>query len=563
MGSRVLKNVCLVVVLVFAAGCDPETMVREKVPGWLQSLLGAPPRAARATGPEGQKAAAELKILSPKNNEVFPSGKPVIFTAEGRLDGGAPAGPNELVWKVKGRKIGNGFRVSRKFPVGRHEAELTLVLPGKKTITRKVGFSVANLLTGTVMFDGKGLSGTKVVLEAAGSLEVAAQTTTKKDGAFALEVPPKGAFRLVPRKEGFSFSPPSLNVQHATQHAPVQFAAAKGGITDIKLTAAEDSDTPLGNLCPEQTAYLKANIASETPLVRLQVLLIPTSASDASPIVLGEAIDRSEIPNSADPKAPKAMKVRVSEYLLKEEQVRYPFMLQLTAYDEKGNAFSAVAKDSVTIDMFACYDKWLADAAAQHAKGETEEAVETYGKLEKYKRLVPDISRVSGQLARCFFNKGLAYAELGVSSKKGGYKRAGYLGKAAHSFGRVLEYRANDPETMLLAGWMSYLKEDYQRAVDYLTEAIKLLPRSADAYQMRADAYVKTKQFGNLEKAVHDYTRALRVDSSRADLRRSRRETLKLEVKNAGKAPDAEVDISSVPFLDLEKKLKIKKYIRE
>ena len=551
------------VVVALATGCDPETTVRQKVPGWLQSLMGAKPPKAGAVGSKEKKATVELKILSPKNDETFPVGSRIVFSGEGTLDSGKKAGSKDLVWKVKNEKIGNGPRMTKEYPVGKYQAELTMVLPGRKTISRKVRFSVASMLTGSVIFNGQGLSGTQVVLESADTMEVEAKATTKQDGTFGVEIPDKGSFRLVPRKEGFSFSPPSLDLRRVDRSKAVKFTAAKGGITDIKLTASEDSDTPIDNLCPEQTAYLKASIASETPLVRLEVVLIPSAISSTNPVVLGEAIDASEIPNSSDPKAPKSMKVRVTEYLLKEEEIRHPFRLQLTAYDEKGNAFSAVADDSITIDMFRCYDKWLADASAEHAQGDTEKAVETYAMLEKYKRLVPDITRVSDQFARLFFNKGLAYAELAVSGKKGDYKRESNLGKAAHSFGRMLEYRSSDPETMLLAGWVSYLKEDYQRAVEYLSGAIKLVPKSAKAYQIRADAYVKTRRYGNMAKAVDDYTRALRFDPDLTDARKSRREALKLGVKYDGKPEDERVDISALKFPDVEKKFKLKGYIRK
>ncbi len=562
MGARVLKNVFLVAVLVFATGCDPETMVRNKVPGWLQSLLGAQPRKAGATTAKGPTGPS-LKILGPTNNEVFPVGKRVAFRAEGKLEGGQPAVPKDLVWKVKGQKIGNGPSVSKQFPAGKYQADLTMVLPGQKTISQKVSFRVANLLTGTILFDGKGLAGTKVVLESAESVEVAAESLTKKDGTFALEIPAKGAFRVVPRKKGFSFNPPSLDVRHTKEAQPVKFTAAKGGITDIKLTATEDSETPLAHICPEQVAYLKANISSEAPVTKLQVIMIPTSGNNANQVVLGEAVDSSEIPDRNNPNAPKGMKVRLSEYFLKEEDMRHPFRLQLTAHDEKGNAFSAVAKDTISIDMVACLSKWLADGASQHAGGDAEAALQAYGMLEKYKKLVPDITKVSEQFARCFFDRGLAYADLGVSGEKSDFERSGYLAKAAHSFGSALEHRSTDPQTILLMGWVNYLNKDYQRAIEQLSEAIKLLPQSANLYEMRADAYVMTRRLSNLSKAVDDYTRALRVDSHRFDLRKSRREALKLDIKHAEKSENAELDVSSVPLADLKDKLNVKEFIRK
>ena len=77
---------------------------------------------------------------------------------------------------------------------------------------------MANLLRGVILFDGKGLAGTQVALESAESVDVpAGSPDERKTVSFALEIPTKGAFRVVPRKKGFSFNPPSLEVRHSKE----------------------------------------------------------------------------------------------------------------------------------------------------------------------------------------------------------------------------------------------------------------------------------------------------------------------------------------------------------
>lgn len=562
MGSSILRNIFLAGLLVLVVGCDPESLVREKVPTWLQDVLGAPPPTASGTAKGAKQAAAEVKLLSPKDGEVYPVDQPVQFRAEAKLEGGASARPNDLLWRVQGEKIGQGQRARKKLKAGKYNVEVTLNLPGKKTITQKASFLVAAMLTGRVVFNGKGLAGTHLVLESAEGVETIDKTVTKKDGSYALKLPDRDRLRLVPSKGGFSFDPPSVEVRHGTLSGPVNFTAAQGGISDIKLTKTEDSDEVVQSLCPNQKVYLKANISSQTPLARLQAVLVPTSPTQTTPVVLGEAINPMEIPNASDPKAPKAMQVRVPEYI-REESIRYPFRLRITAFDQKGNSFSSIAKDSITIDMFVCYDRWVAQAASLQEKGDLEKAVDTYGKLDKYTRLVPDISKVSKQFAKASFNKGLAYAEMAVAEEKDSFKRIGNLGKAAHALERVREFEGVDPDTMLLLGWVNSLKGEYRLALEHLDEAIKLMPRSANAYRMRADTYVKTKQYKNLSKAVDDYTRALQTDPKSPDVRRSRREALRLEVKYDGAGDDEEVDVSAVPLATMEKLLKPKEYLKK
>jgi serine/threonine-protein kinase len=63
------------------------------------------------------------------------------------------------------------------------------------------------------------------------------------------------------------------------------------------------------------------------------------------------------------------------------------------------------------------------------------------------------------------------------------------------------------------------LKGELDKALDDYTEAIRLDPNGANLYVRRADI---RKQNGQLDKALDDYTEAIRLDSNLADAYNSR-----------------------------------------
>lgn len=69
-------------------------------------------------------------------------------------------------------------------------------------------------------------------------------------------------------------------------------------------------------------------------------------------------------------------------------------------------------------------------------------------------------------------------------------------------------------ETNIADSRIAFLSGDYEKALELANQAIALDPKSADAYQCAANAYMS---FGKYEEAIVNYTKALNNDADNGD----------------------------------------------
>ena len=70
------------------------------------------------------------------------------------------------------------------------------------------------------------------------------------------------------------------------------------------------------------------------------------------------------------------------------------------------------------------------------------------------------------------------------------------------------------PPPAALRGLSYYYKKDYDRAIPDFSEAIRLNPKWAVAFDSRGDAYVAK---GDYERAIADFKQAILLDPSEAE----------------------------------------------
>ena len=71
----------------------------------------------------------------------------------------------------------------------------------------------------------------------------------------------------------------------------------------------------------------------------------------------------------------------------------------------------------------------------------------------------------------------------------------------------------SEAETAFTSGYASYAKMEYQKSISEYTEAIRLKPDYADAYNNRGLAYDHNNEY---DKAIGDYSAAIRLDPNDA-----------------------------------------------
>src|SRR5208283_3050271 len=153
MFSRSLRMVLTVAGLLILIACDPETVIKSKVPEPLRDALTFGPPGAAAKGKQSETATVE--IVAPKSGSAHPVGKDMIFQAKVKLTGETQPQKLELDWKLfpeknpAGVPLGKGNSVRKQLDPGRYRAELTMVRDGQ-TIVKSVNFRVVLSMSGKV-----------------------------------------------------------------------------------------------------------------------------------------------------------------------------------------------------------------------------------------------------------------------------------------------------------------------------------------------------------------------------------------------------------------------------
>jgi len=572
--------ICVAGSLLALAACDPASLVEKKVPEPIKKILTFSSSAAKRK-PAAKKALEKLtlQIISPRNDNSYPLDRPVVFQAVVEPKG-AGIKKKDVVWtltEVKARKggkpsksrvIGRGMTLVKKFPAGSYRVQAKLS-PGKGLkLTQTARFAVEFSVPGRVVFNDGGLFGADFVLTDLRGMTAVARARSGKDGSFFIAVPPGGPFKLVPRKAGFSFAPPYRLIHRGLKLTSLDFSAAKSKIEEMLLTGSPDSDGNLRVVCPEQETYIKVKLDPGAKVTRLTAHLVPDIKGAKKikeahkPLIFTEAAYSGDSAVAGGESGPTTIKVKVPVNWKRALQ-QTSYRLRVTAQDVNGNSFSSESPNVIRIDMEKCLLKKFEEAVSLHGKGDLKAALKIYNLIQKIGKELADSVISSGEAARILFNRGLAYLQMAVSLDAEDMKRVGYLSKALEDFRRVLALDKRDAEALLMRGWVTQLRNDPDTAVKFYNQAITANADLAEAYEMRARAYLATKLKKNLSRAVDDFTAAIGINPGDDSLRKSRRETLKLDVEHDAEDGNTVVNISSILLDKIGKRLALDKFRRK
>jgi tetratricopeptide (TPR) repeat protein len=566
MFSRSLRMVLIVAGLSVLIGCDPETVVKNKVPEPLRKALTFGPAGAAPKAKQSEAVSAE--IASPKNGEAYPAGKEIVFRGSAKLATEGKTQKPELVWTLfpektpAGVPLGNGNSVRKQLDPGRYRVELALVQEGRK-VAKNVNFRVVITMSGKVTAaDSSGLPGTDVDLTDLEGNKVVSTTQSGRDGTFTVEFPSEDQFRIVPRKKGFSFSPVSQVVKFSREPVQIVFKGVKGEISDIRLTESEKTDENVRNICPQQEAWLKLSIKFDQKIARVEPFLVQQEADKERLILLDDLTDSADVPKERDPNLPAVLKVRIPH----GSTLGVPtglYRLRVKIYDDTGTSFSGEASAPIKMDMTQCFSDKLAEAVSAQEKGNLQEAIKTYSVLEDFGKIVEDPRQFSKDMQKAMFNRGIAHLGIALSKKAGEAPILGQLNKAFSDFNAVLKVQKRDTEALLLRGTTAYLARNYQAALKDFDTVLTFVPQEAAARELRAQTLVKIGLKKNLTPAIDDFTELVDLDPKNKDFKKSRGEALKLLVRSESEGDDAKVDTSAVPLRGVGEILNVEKYVRK
>lgn len=548
-------------------GCNPEELVKKKVPEPIQKMLTLP--SLEKFGSRGQqREQIVLEIQKPNNNAILNPKKPVKFVAKVGLPKGMPVPNQNISWelfedgKSRPKRLGTGIEASKRLDPGSYRIKLTMNLPEplKVNKTASIQFKVAYTYDGSVVHGGSGVQGVELTLIGLQDDKQLSQTKTDREGNYRIAIPETGKYKLSPKKAGYSFSPVYKIVEYSGKPDQEPFGAAKAEIHDIRISQASDSDEPLTTFCPEQEFYLKLKLQSENEITSLRAELIPQNRPDAKPTVIGEVLNASEVPNGNNPSAPQFMAVKWPE--VKGIQTKpEKHLLILTATDAAGNTFSASAQDMVLVDISGCIARAFSHAVSLHEKDNMEAALKAYISLDKQINFASNKAPFKKLRGKRAFDMGLVNLHLALKLIEGGKENGKvdrYLSGAAVNFTDAFTANQTDAEAIYLRAVSHYLKKNDQNALNDCAHAIQLAPRMGKAYELRGRLYLKSGRKKQLINAVDEFTKALIIDPNNAPLRKTRSATLKLDLEHKDKSDEERIDTSSIPLEEFTKSKSLK-----
>ncbi len=570
MKKSLLRILGLVAALLAVGGCDPEQLVKQKVPDPVKEVLGPPGTVAKKKK-AGRKAVPKkvFEIVSPKHKAVLPDMKEIHFEVDLNLPDTNPIPDSSISWRWWDmiNKVGGQLNTGRSFDFkvdqGHWAVGCYVTPPGKKKMEKVIEFWVKPSSKGKVTHNGGGLGGVEIkAVPIEGKKEEIGTVVSEKNGEFVTIMPEKDWCMLIPSKPGFSFSPPYSIVRKGGKPSGFEFQAAAAQIKDIRIAEDAAGTGALEFVCPREPAFVRAHVKSQTMVKRLSAYLTPPGLASREPILMGEVLDPPLSERTPDDFSIVTFPVKVPPEAIRDT-TRTRFNLRITAWDEKGNAFAAEVPDAVTMDMSKCLAQTFKQAEALQEEGKYTKAAELYGEMEQYQDAMGSRSAFAALMEKMYFNRGLLYLQTAADLPEGDLKRMGYLAKAETDFDRVLEFHIKDDKALLLSGLVDHLKGDQEEAIEAHGRALALNPDLTEAYELRGRAFLASGRKKNLARAVDDFTAVLERNPDRSGLRRARKEALKLELENEDTAAEAELNTQSVPIGNALESVSLKDYRRE
>ncbi len=565
MPSKFVQAALIFAGLLALAGCDPATLIQDKAPKPIQSLLtfGSP-----AKGKGSTAIVATLQLITPKANQLFSVGQEVAFKADLRSDEPKKKQVPQFTWMLfkepdsKGLKAATAESFKKKLEPGNYRVEVTAVY-GEQKLVKKSNFRVAFTAPGKVTAtDGAGLPGVEIVITELNSNKVVFQTQTDPKGAFTAEALAEGNFVVTPRKKEYSFSPIHETAKLGHQSTALEFKAVKAEVDKLRLTDQAQGDESLESLCPGQDAYLKLDLKAEDKPTRADAFLVVSENGKERLIQLDQVYDTEDqkVPSFSDPEQALHLKAPSAPNL---GSLAPSYRLRVTFTDAKGNSYSAEAPNELKIDINQCFHKRFEQALAFHQKEDLEHAVKSYSAAEQFGKTLEQTGQSPGDMPKMYFDRGLAHLGLAFAREAGDAKRLLFLGKALSDFNTVLKWRHKDVDAIFCRGVTNHSAGNYESASKDYSEVLSIDPDVTEVKKLRALAYIKSGVRENLAYAVDDLTDAIANDPSAQNLRKSRSAALKLFVQSPSKSDERRVDTAAVPLPDMRKELNLMKLVRK
>ena len=565
MPSRFVQAVLIFAGISFLAGCDPVTLIQDKAPKPIQSLLtfGSP-----AKGKGSKASVATLELTAPRANQLFPVDHEVAFQADLLTDDPRKQQAPQFTWMLfkepdsKGLKEAPAKSFKKKLGPGAYRVEVT-VADGDRKLVKKSNFRVAFTAQGKVTGpDGTGLPGVEIALTELNSDKVVFRTQTDQKGAFTAEALAEGNFVITPRKKEYSFSPIHQTAKLGRQPIAPEFKAVKAEVDKLRLTDRAEADEGLEYLCPGQDVYLKLDLKAEDKPSRADVLLVVRESGKERLIQLDQVYDTvdQKIPAFSDAKHALHLKAPSAPNL---GPLAPNYGLRVTFADAKGESYSAEAPNELKVDINHCFRNRLRQALAFHEKEELEQAVKCYGEAEQFGKTLQQSAQAPSDMTKMYFDRGLANLGLAFAREAGDSKRLLFLGKALSDFNAVLKTHHKDVDAIFCRGIANHSAGNYETAAKDYSAALSIEPDLNALKKLRALAYVKSGVRENLSYAVDDFTDAMANDPAAQNLRKSRSAALKLFVDSSGKRDEQRVDTAAVPLPDMRKEFNLTKLVRK
>ncbi|AFM23211.1 tetratricopeptide repeat protein [Desulfomonile tiedjei] len=545
MANKAAGTIVFFIVMACLTGCDPEALVKRKVPEPIQDLLTLGSAASLKT-PLTPEA---IQIVSPKKDTVYPSHQPTTFQVNLKAPGDKPFEDPIITWTLfpegKGQQpLGNGLSLKKKLEPGKYRVEVTLAVKDQK-VSQTINFRQAMMMRGkTVLANGKPVAGVELELKDLDE-NLISKTQSGDNGTFIVEIPSDNPFRLSPSKKKFSFNPLSKVIKYNPEEQ-IDFTGFEVEISDVLLVASVDATEPALSICPYQELYLKYKLQSDTPPKKIEAQLIQRE-KESERLHSFEDISTTE-------KIGEPLKLKAP---LLHGPLAPHYRLRLVVTDEHGQKFSMESRDLYSMDMAACIKSKMAQAVALQTKGELEPAIKEYNQVEELYRNVHEPALYTSLMEKLYFNRGLARLALALNADSGNRQR--FLSTSSQDFNAVLKLHKNDIEALFYRGLISHLAKGYDPAIQDYTDVLQSDPNYPLITQLRGMAFVGTGVKRNLLSAIYDFGDALRANSSNKDLRKIRAETLKLYAENQNEKDDSVLDSSRIRLPKPEEGLDLQK----
>ena len=514
MSLRYLMATGLMAILLIVNGCDPQDVIKQKVPEPLKEAMSDgkdAPRSGEGGSGESQEKVS-IEIVTPKRNSVYPAGEKISFEAKTTIPEAKDVKKATVVWMLyrdtakKGVQIGRGDLIKKTLEAGKYRVSATLLIRDRKTVKTST-FRVANTVAGKITADdGVPLAGTKVVISEMGGDEPKHTARSGKDGTFSVEIPEEGYYRLMPKKEGYSFLPYSRIVKYTNPPVRQSFKGTKAQITDITFTEDAEGEASLDSVCPLQQSYLSFAVKSDVKPKSVRVYLVSVEDGKERIIQMDDASETESLKQKLDPNG-TVLKLQVPS-MMAMGPTETSYRLRLTVVDEKGRQFSEEAPESFAYNIVKCFRRALADGVAQQNKGEYEHAVRSYKLMETLNKKVHDPTPFVTFMDQSVFNRGLAFLALAMKEKKDSIEQQSMLKRAKDDFDRVLEEDKSDLDAKLFLGVTFQLAGAYRRAEKYYDSVIQQEPRYPGVRELRAQVKLKL-----VEADLKQMRKAFRVAS--------------------------------------------------